>query len=156
MYPERIIAVTLGGERWEKCQDAYPGVIPFYGVGPGNMQDVKLPGWMHPEAHDDIKRFLIPKTYQKLVPWLIEQNVGLETLVIQDDVRFSDLIPNYSRSTLFGRLRPPAHWCPQAFVLEPDVYYELATVWDGKRQVCESWWPIIQDFAPVPIASDAE
>lgn len=150
-YPKNIVAVTLGGERWEKCQDAYPGVIPFWAT---NRNDIPLPKWIHPEAHGDIKRFLIPKTYQRLAPWLIGEGAGLDTLIIQDDVRFSDLIPDYTRSTIFGRLRPPAHLCPQAFSFEHDDYYKLANAWDGKQQICEAWWRVIQDFAIVPIASD--
>lgn len=154
-YPERIIAVTVGGERWQECQETYPGVIPFNAITPENMGDLR-PRWMHRDDWTAARRIAIPMTFHRLAVHLTQLGAGLETLVIQDDVRFFKPIPDYSESTVFGRLQSEKHICPQAWSFEPNVYYTLAEIWENAAQVCTAWYKIVRDFKIVPVASDRE
>lgn len=132
----RLIAITLGGIRWEKCLATYPDAVPFAATP-------SLP--RNPEA----KRLAIADTYYRLkLSALAEGWDGI--LVIQDDVRFRGPIPDgYG---VFGRNRGRGHWCPQAFRFDLETWRRVG--WDGESQVCRAWAPLIDGLPKFDLASD--
>lgn len=131
-----MIAVTMGGIRWEECQKVYPGIVPFHGT-----QSKPYP--------PDAKREAIADTFRRLTVTAIDEGWD-GMLVIQDDVKFRGDIPDgYG---VFGRYRGRDHWCPQAFRFDWATWRRVG--WDGEGQVCRAWEPVIVDLPRFDLASD--
>lgn len=132
-----MIAITLGGPRWQACRETYPGIAPFTGTP-------SLP------RNPDAKREAIAATFHRLAVYAVRRN--LDDLVIQDDVRFRGAIPDgYG---VFGRYRGRDHWCPQAFRFDRQTWLQAVDVWDGVTQVCRAWEPLIAELPRFDLASD--
>lgn len=130
-----MIAITVGGPRWETCLETYPDAIPFTGT-------------LAPLYPPDAKREAITDTYHRLKTFAVE--TGMVDLVIQDDVQFRGDIPDgYG---VFGRYRGRDHWCPQAFRFDRATWRRVG--WDGEGQICRAWEPVIVDLPRFDLASD--
>lgn len=131
-----MIAITVGGPRWESCLETFPDAIPFTGT----LSRTRDP---------DMKRAVITDTYHRLKVHAVMARLD-GVLVIQDDVRFRGEIPDgYG---VFGRYRGRDHWCPQAFRFSYSDWQKVG--WVGEGQVCRAWEPVIADLPRFDLASD--
>lgn len=91
----------------------------------------------------------IPISYAYLAHQAVDEGWGLDTVVVQDDVRFTeDPLPESSASLVVYGQGDAKHVCPRAFAATPDIWEQLAGVWKG-GPVCLTWRPVVRKHGAV-------
>lgn len=80
----------------------------------------------------------IGETYLAIASTAVDEQWGLETIVVQDDVRF-EFRPYESKRefVVYGQQFESGHICPRAFAATPDGWAVLQTLWsDAPKSAC--------------------
>lgn len=92
---------------------------------------------------------LIPISYAYLAHQAVREQWGLDTIIVQDDVRFTEdpLSESSAKLVIYGQ-GDENHVCPRAFAATPEIWEELAGVWKG-GPVCLTWQPIVHKHGDI-------
>jgi hypothetical protein len=98
----------------------------------------------------------IPDSYYRFEQWAVAEGIGLETVVMQDDVwiphggGFEDMHYSYpSNLIIYGRTEPDGTVVPKAFSATPAVHLLLADVWTGEGRIGPAWMPLVEEYGLV-------
>lgn len=98
----------------------------------------------------------IPETYRRLALWALEENLGRDDIVMQDDVwgpngpGFEAYNASFPTALLvYGRTEKTGLVVPKMFSAQGWVWQMLSEVWTGEGRISPAWAPIVEEYGMV-------
>ncbi len=133
----RYIALSVRLDRFRRLQRLIPTVERFEGVSGCGPRDYR--------------QDCIPKSYDILSDWAVEQKLDKGTIVMQDDVwlphgpGFDAWVEEFTEPlVVFGRTENTGIVVPKAFCATPTIWKLLAKKWNGKGRIGPAWMPTVE------------
>lgn len=135
----RLIAISISPSRIYKLQNIYRQTVEVFpgteGCTAENYRDVCIPDAHHRQAQA-----------------AVAERLGLETVVMQDDVLLptgGDILDRTvadadSELIVFGQTESTGIVVPKAWTATPRIWKLIAAVWTGVGKVGPAWMPIVE------------
>lgn len=138
----RHIAISINGARVDRLRR----FLPLIEVFPGTEGCTKA----------DYRQVCIPNAYYRFEAWAVSEGIGIETIVMQDDVwlphgpGFEDMHYSYpSNLIIYGKTESSGIVVPKAFAATPAVHLLLKDVWTGEGRIGPAWMPVVEEYGLV-------